>query len=199
MKRIISSFAIGLVFGIGILVSGMANPAKVLNFFDIAGTWDPSLAFVMGGALIVTAIGFRLVLSRSHPLLAGGFSLPTKRDIDIRLLGGAAIFGVGWGIAGFCPGGVVPALGLGRSEPTIFVAALVAGMLIVRLIESARTRTARRHRVLRPGDQHDQLCRQGSGSDACAVVDSVMDIDYAAGRITYDHADRDHRLHPGTA
>jgi uncharacterized membrane protein YedE/YeeE len=142
MKRIISSFAIGLVFGIGILVSGMANPAKVLNFFDIAGTWDPSLAFVMGGALIVTAIGFRLVLSRSHPLLAGGFSLPTKRDIDVRLLGGAAIFGVGWGIAGFCPGGVVPALGLGRSEPAIFVAALVAGMLIVRLIESARTRTA---------------------------------------------------------
>jgi hypothetical protein len=142
MKRIVSSFAIGLVFGIGILVSGMANPAKVLNFFDIAGTWDPSLAFVMGGALVVTAIGFRLVLSRSHPLLSGGFSLPTKRDIDVRLLGGAAIFGVGWGIAGFCPGGVVPALGLGRSEPAIFVAALVAGMLIVRLIESARTRVA---------------------------------------------------------
>ena len=142
MTRIISAFAIGLVFGIGILVSGMANPAKVLNFFDIAGTWDPSLAFVMGGALTVTAIGFRLVLSRSHPLLAGGFSLPTKRDIDVRLLGGAAIFGVGWGIAGFCPGGVVPALGLGRSEPAIFVAALVAGMLIVRLIETARTRAA---------------------------------------------------------
>lgn len=142
MTRIISAFAIGLVFGIGILVSGMANPAKVLNFFDIAGTWDPSLAFVMGGALIVTAIGFRLVLSQSHPLLAGGFSLPTKRDIDVRLLGGAAIFGVGWGIAGFCPGGVVPALGLGRSEPAIFVAALVAGMLIVRLIETARTRAA---------------------------------------------------------
>ncbi|MBB97972.1 MAG: permease [Rhodobacteraceae bacterium] len=142
MTRIISAFAIGLVFGIGILVSGMANPAKVLNFFDIAGTWDPSLAFVMGGALIVTAIGFRLVLSRSHPLLAGGFSLPTKRDIDVRLLGGAAIFGVGWGIAGFCPGGVVPALGLGRPEPAIFVAALVAGMLIVRLIETARTRAA---------------------------------------------------------
>ncbi|MCA1242694.1 YeeE/YedE family protein [Stappia stellulata] len=142
MTRIISAFAIGLVFGIGILVSGMANPAKVLNFFDIAGTWDPSLAFVMGGALIVTAIGFRLVLSRSHPLLAGGFSLPTKRDIDVKLLGGAAIFGVGWGIAGFCPGGVVPALGLGRSEPAIFVAALVAGMLIVRLIETARTRAA---------------------------------------------------------
>ena len=142
MTRIISAFAIGLVFGIGILVSGMANPAKVLNFFDIAGTWDPSLAFVMGGALIVAAIGFRLVLSRSHPLLAGGFSLPTKRDIDVRLLGGAAIFGVGWGIAGFCPGGVVPALGLGRPEPAIFVAALVAGMLIVRLIETARTRAA---------------------------------------------------------
>ena len=142
MTRIISAFAIGLVFGIGILVSGMANPAKVLNFFDIAGTWDPSLAFVMGGALIVTAIGFRLGLSRAHPLLAGGFSLPTKRDIDVRLLGGAAIFGVGWGIAGFCPGGVVPALGLGRPEPAIFVAALVAGMLIVRLIETARTRAA---------------------------------------------------------
>ena len=142
MQKFIISALIGAIFGLGIAISGMANPAKVLNFFDVAGSWDPSLIFVMGGALIVTAIGFRLVLSRSHPLLAGGFSLPTKRDIDVRLLGGAAIFGVGWGIAGFCPGGVVPALGLGRSEPAIFVAALVAGMLIVRLIETARTRAA---------------------------------------------------------
>ncbi|WP_029058215.1 DUF6691 family protein [Stappia stellulata] len=143
MKRIVFSFAIGLVFGIGILVSGMANPAKILNFFDIAGTWDPSLAFVMGGALIVTAIGFRLVLSRSHPLLAGGFSLPTRHDIDVRLLGGAAVFGVGWGIAGFCPGGAVPALGLGRSEPVIFVTALIAGMMLVKLIDAARLRAAK--------------------------------------------------------
>ncbi|SDU44043.1 DUF6691 family protein [Stappia sp. ES.058] len=142
MKRIVSAFAIGLVFGIGILVSGMANPAKVLNFFDVAGTWDPSLGFVMGGALIVTAIGFRLVLSRSHPLLANGFAIPTRQDVDLRLLGGAAIFGVGWGITGFCPGGVIPALGLGRMEPAIFVAALIAGMLMVKLIESARTRAA---------------------------------------------------------
>ncbi|MCA1299553.1 DUF6691 family protein [Stappia indica] len=142
MTKILVSFLIGLLFGTGIVISGMANPAKILNFFDIAGTWDPSLAFVMGGALVVTAIGYRLVLARKHPLLAEGFSLPTRRDLDARLLGGAAVFGIGWGIAGFCPGGGIPALGLGRSEPIIFFVAMLAGMLAVKLLETMRSRTA---------------------------------------------------------
>jgi len=142
MAKIAVSFLIGIVFGIGILVSGMANPAKVLNFFDVFGTWDPSLAFVMGGALVVTAIGFRLVLAKSHPLLANGFALPSKTDLDLRLIGGAATFGVGWGLSGFCPGGAIPALGLGRAEPVIFVAALVVGMGLAKIVETARARTA---------------------------------------------------------
>lgn len=136
--RLILSYAIGLIFGIGISVSGMANPAKVLNFFDIAGTWDPSLAFVMGGALIVTFIGYRFVLRRPTPVLADSFQLPTRRSLDFPLLSGSAIFGVGWGIAGFCPGGALPALGTGRSEVFIFVAALLAGILAAKAIKSFR-------------------------------------------------------------
>ena len=139
MLKTVSAFAIGLVFGIGILLSGMANPAKVLNFFDVAGTWDPSLMFVMGGALTVTAIGYRLVFRMNHPLLASGFSLPTRKDLDVRLIGGSAIFGIVLGISGFCPGGLVPALGLGRVEPFITAAAIVAGMLAVRYVTSIRS------------------------------------------------------------
>jgi uncharacterized membrane protein YedE/YeeE len=135
--RLILSYLIGLVFGVGISISGMANPAKVLNFFDVAGTWDPSLAFVMGGALIVTAIGYRLVLKRQAPMLAANFQLPTRRDLDLPLIAGSALFGVGWGIAGFCPGGALPALGTGRSEVAIFVVALLAGILTAKRIQSA--------------------------------------------------------------
>lgn len=132
MLRILAAFAIGLVFGTGILVSGMGNPAKVLNFFDIAGTWDPSLAFVMGGALVVTAIGYRLVFRLDAPLFATGFSLPTRQDLDMKLIGGSAVFGIGWGMSGFCPGGLVPVLGLGRTGPLLAAAAIVAGMLAAR-------------------------------------------------------------------
>lgn len=132
--RLLSLYFIGLVFGVGISVSGMANPAKVLNFFDIAGSWDPSLAFVMGGALVVTALGYRFVLARPAPILAPQFSLPTAQRLDARLLGGAAIFGVGWGIAGFCPGGALPALGTGRAEVAWFVLALVVGIVVTRLV-----------------------------------------------------------------
>ena len=130
--RLLSAFAIGLVFGCGILVSGMGNPAKVLNFFDVAGTWDPSLAFVMGGALLVVAIGYRLTFKMGHPLFASAFLLPTKQDLDIRLIGGSAVFGIGWGMSGFCPGGLVPVLGLGLSGPLFTAAAIVAGMLAAR-------------------------------------------------------------------
>lgn len=131
--RVIVTYFIGLLFGFGISISGMANPAKVLNFFDLAGTWDPSLAFVMGGALAVAFVGYRVVLGRSTPFLADTFQVPTARQIDARLLGGAAIFGVGWGIAGFCPGGALPALGTGRIEVLIFVVAAAAGILAARL------------------------------------------------------------------
>lgn len=131
--RIVSSFLIGLLFGLGIVVGGMANPAKILNFFDVTGVWDPSLAFVMGGALAVTFVGYRLVLPRGRPVLDSRFHLPTATGIDARLVAGSAIFGVGWGIAGFCPGGALPALGTLRLEVAVFVAALLAGILLTRL------------------------------------------------------------------
>jgi len=140
--RFIITYFIGLVFGVGISISGMANPAKVLNFFDVAGTWDPSLMFVMGGALVTTFVGYKLVLGRNNPMFAASFSLPTARQLDAKLLGGSAVFGVGWGIAGFCPGGALPALGTGRSEVLIFVAALIAGILIAKLIQSISARNA---------------------------------------------------------
>ena len=135
--RLIPAFLIGLMFGTGIALSGMANPAKVLNFFDVAGSWDPSLAFVMGGALGVTFIGYRLVLGRASPVLDTKFHVPHARQIDSRLVGGAAVFGIGWGVAGVCPGGALPALGTGRIEIFIFVAALIAGILIARALQSA--------------------------------------------------------------
>jgi uncharacterized membrane protein YedE/YeeE len=133
---------IGLIFGVGISISGMANPAKVLNFFDIAGTWDPSLAFVMGGALIVTFLGYRLVLKRPAPLLSATFQLPTRHDLDLPLIGGSAVFGIGWGIAGFCPGGALPAIGTGHSEVLIFVAALLAGIFAAKLMQAQFARRA---------------------------------------------------------
>lgn len=137
MIRLLSALAIGLIFGTGIAVSGMANPAKVLNFFDVAGAWDPSLAFVMGGALIVTAIGYAFVLKRPAPVLDRRFHLPTRRDIDMRLVAGSAGFGIGWGIAGFCPGGAIPALGLGHAEAWLFVGSMVAGIVLARLAGGA--------------------------------------------------------------
>ena len=135
---IVIALLIGLVFGGGIALSGMANPAKVLNFFDIAGTWDPSLAFVMGGALVVTLIGYRLVLRRPAPVLDARFHIPTARDIDAPLIGGSALFGVGWGIAGFCPGGVVPALGLLKPDALVFVIAMLAGIMLARWLRGWR-------------------------------------------------------------
>lgn len=126
----------GIIFGTGIALSGMANPAKVINFFDVAGSWDPSLAFVMGGALIVTFIGYRLVLGRERPVFEPQFDIPQNRKLDAKLLGGAGIFGIGWGIAGFCPGGALPALGTGNVNVILFVAALIAGMFATRFMLS---------------------------------------------------------------
>ena len=128
--RLLTTFLIGLLFGLGIVVSGMGNPAKVLNFFDLAGVWDPSLILVMGGALAVTFIGYRLVLPRPGPLFAPRFALPTSRAIDAKLLGGSAVFGIGWGMTGFCPGGALPVLGTGVADVLIFCAAMLAGLMI---------------------------------------------------------------------
>jgi uncharacterized membrane protein YedE/YeeE len=134
MWKLSSSAIIGAIFGLGIAISGMANPAKVLNFFDIFGTWDPSLAFVMGGALLTTAIGYRIVFGRQNkPLFAEIFHVPAAADIDRRLVLGSAGFGIGWGIAGFCPGGAIPALGLGHGETFIFMGAMIAGIVLARL------------------------------------------------------------------
>ena len=127
----------GLVFGTGIAISGMMDPAKVLNFFDLAGTWDPSLIFVMGGALIVTSIGYRLVWRRSGPLFERNFQVPTSTIIDARLIGGSALFGIGWGIAGFCPGAAIPALGTGRWEAALFLASVIGGFYLRRLLNPA--------------------------------------------------------------
>ena len=132
MKLIFALFT-GLIFGVGIAVSGMMDPAKVLNFFDIAGTWDPSLAFVMGGALPVTFFGYRLAWRRTTPLFGGHFQLPSATAIDIRLVGGSALFGVGWGIAGFCPGAAIPALGTGRWEVALFLISVIAGFVLRRV------------------------------------------------------------------
>ena len=124
----------GLVFGLGITVSGMINPQKVLNFFDLAGHWDPSLALVMAAALATTAIGYRLILRNPAPVFDTSFHLPGKKLVDRPLILGSLVYGVGWGLVGYCPGGLVPALGLGRLEPWVFFIALVAGMAAARLV-----------------------------------------------------------------
>jgi uncharacterized membrane protein YedE/YeeE len=129
-------FVVGLTFGLGLLLSGMSDPAKVLNFLDFGGiangNWDPSLAFVMAGAIAVTVIGYRLVLRQSRPLFGETFHLPTQQELDLRIVSGPAIFGLGWGLAGFCPGPGLTALGFGSSAAMIFVAAMGIGMLLAR-------------------------------------------------------------------
>jgi uncharacterized protein len=130
------AFGVGLIFGTGLLLAGMSNTAKVLNFFDFAGHWDPSLGLVMGSALTVTAIGYWLVLQRDRPLLAPRFIIPGAKQIDLQLIAGSAVFGVGWGLSGFCPGGLIPALGLGRAEPFIFFAGLLIGLTATRTARS---------------------------------------------------------------
>ena len=140
MLRVVSAAAIGLVFGIGIVVSGMANPAKVLNFFDVFGTWDPSLLVVMGSALVVTFVGYRFVLQRPAPTFDRKFHLPTKHDLDVPLIAGSALFGIGWGIAGFCPGGAIPALGSGQPSPLIFVAAMIGGIFSANALKAVLAR-----------------------------------------------------------
>ena len=131
----LSSLLAGLVFGLGLIVSGMANPAKVLGFLDLAGRWDPSLAFVMAGAIAVGAIAFAVARTRTASLLDAPMKLPTDQRIDRRLLVGGLMFGVGWGIAGFCPGPALVALGMGHGKAVVFVGAMLAGMGIFQFAE----------------------------------------------------------------
>jgi uncharacterized protein len=126
--RGLSGFLAGLVFGLGLVISGMANPAKVLNFLDLAGHWDPSLAFVMGGATLTAFVGYRLAWRRPKPVLAERFEIPSSTAIDRPLLAGAAIFGIGWGIGGFCPGPALTSLPLLAPGTLVFVPAMLVGL-----------------------------------------------------------------------
>lgn len=132
---LLASFLAGLVFGLGLIVSGMANPAKVLGFLDLAGAWDPSLAFVMAGAVALGLIAFRLARTRAVSYLGLDMKLPTARQIDRRLIGGSIVFGIGWGIAGFCPGPGLVALAMGEAKAFVFVLAMLAGMALFELLE----------------------------------------------------------------
>lgn len=129
-----SVFLSGLLFGAGVTLSGMVNPAKVVNFLDVTGTFDPTLLFVMAGGLAVTFIGYRLLFHRGKPFLAATFNLPVMQHIDAPLLGGATLFGIGWGMAGFCPGPALASLVFGHSQSFLFVAAMAAGMIAAKLL-----------------------------------------------------------------
>jgi uncharacterized protein len=125
----------GAVFGIGLIVSGMADPAKVLGFLDLAGNWNPSLAFVMGGAILVGVVAFTFARKRTVSLLGLQMRMPTATQVDRRLVGGGLLFGIGWGIAGFCPGPALVALGMGEQKALVFVAAMLVGMGLFELLE----------------------------------------------------------------
>ena len=136
------AFLAGLVFGLGLIVSGMNNPAKVLAFLDLAGNWDPSLALVMAGSIAVGTTGFAVAARRKLTLLRTPMQLPTISVIDKRLVLGSMLFGVGWGLAGFCPGPALVALGAGQIKAVVFLAAMVAGMLLYEWIERVRAPSA---------------------------------------------------------
>lgn len=136
--QVVASLFAGLVFGLGLIVSGMANPAKVVGFLDLAGHWDPSLALVMAGAIAVGLAAFAVARNRTVSLLGAAMKLPTARHIDRRLVGGSALFGIGWGIVGFCPGPGLVALGMGEVKALVFVMAMLAGMGVFELVERRR-------------------------------------------------------------
>ncbi len=133
MKRAIVALVCGLVFGAGLIVSQMSNPAKVIGFLDITGKWDPSLALVMGGAVAVFGVLYRLALRQGTPLLAPRFTVPEKDSLEALLMVGALVFGVGWGLGGFCPGPAIVSAAFGDARVWAFVAAMIAGMLVYRI------------------------------------------------------------------
>ena len=132
---IFASWLAGVIFGLGLIVSGMADPAKVLGFLDLAGAWDPSLAFVMAGAISVAAVAFAVARKRTVSFLGGAMNLPKTRRIDRRLVAGSLMFGIGWGVAGFCPGPGLVALGMGEIKALVFVVAMLAGMGLYEVLE----------------------------------------------------------------
>ncbi len=140
----ITSVLAGLVFGLGLVLSGMADPAKVLGFLDLAGSWDPSLAMVMAGAIAAALIAFAIAKRRTTSLLGLDMKLPTARHVDRRLLGGSVLFGVGWGLAGFCPGPALAALGMGELKAAVFVGAMLLGMALFELLERRAVLAPRR-------------------------------------------------------
>lgn len=147
----------GLLFGLGLILSGMTNPAKVIGFLDLAGQWDPSLALVMGGALLVSALAFPFAQTRARAILGDLMRLPTATKIDRRLVAGGLTFGVGWGLAGFCPGPALASLVQGGTQPLVFVAAMLAGMAVYEIFERISNRAADnralRDSVTQPGVQ----------------------------------------------
>jgi uncharacterized membrane protein YedE/YeeE len=143
--RILAGLLAGLLFGAGLAISQMINPAKVLAFLDVAGAWDPSLAFVMLGAVVVTALGYRFVLRQPKPLLDDSFSVPTRTDVDGRLVIGAAIFGVGWGLGGYCPGPAIASIGFGAMETVVFVIFMAIGMIGGRALPTVLKTTPESH------------------------------------------------------
>ena len=151
MKPALTSFVSGVVFALGLGIGGMTQPAKVIGFLDFAGNWDPSLAIVMIGAIAVHALFHRMFRNLSSPLLSPALTLPARTDIDLRLVGGAVIFGLGWGLAGFCPGPALTSLASGNSSPVIFSVAMIAGMLLYEFIGMLRPR--RGEEAKRLGDQ----------------------------------------------
>jgi len=140
---ILTAFIVGLVFGIGLIVAGMTNPAKVQGFLDLGGNWDPSLAFVMGGAILVGLVAFRFAGKRKRSLLGEAMRMPTATAIDRRLVLGGLAFGVGWGLAGFCPGPALASLATGGVKALIFTAAMVAGMVIFEILERAKAASSK--------------------------------------------------------
>jgi uncharacterized protein len=141
--RTLAALACGLVFGLGLAISGMMNPAKVIGFLDVAGDWDPTLAFVMGGALLVAIPAYRVILRQRRPVLSGGFSLPAEEKLDAALIWGSCLFGVGWGLVGFCPGPAVAAMVTGLPAVLGFVAAMIGGMTLHAWLSAELTRRKR--------------------------------------------------------
>ena len=134
MPQVVVALLAGTLFGIGLTVSQMINPEKVLSFLDFFGDWDPSLALVMLGAVGVSAVVFRLALKQPRPVLAATFQVPSRSDVDGRLIAGGVIFGLGWGLVGWCPGPAIASLALAQVESFVFVAAMIVGMLLYRLL-----------------------------------------------------------------
>lgn len=150
MKRHAAAFGSGALFAVGLAISGMTRPSKVVGFLDVAGAWDASLAFVMVGAIAVHFIAYRVVMRRRSPLFDVQFHLPTRSDVDARLVLGAAVFGVGWGLGGFCPGPGLVSAGSGSPSAGMFIAGMTLGMVVEQLVARASAHAGQRRRHAHP-------------------------------------------------